>query len=171
LREPAGVLSRAGLIVITRADELAPEQLRALRGRVERLSGGRPVALAVHRPQCLSDGDGARLDLAQLHGKKICAFCGIGNPDSFFATLERAGASVVEKVAFDDHAQYSPAELEHVIRAAQNWQADAVVTTAKDRVKLDGRLFARPLWTLQVCMELTEGQELLERALDSALAK
>ncbi|WP_370151742.1 tetraacyldisaccharide 4'-kinase [Ferrovibrio sp.] len=96
--------------------------------------GGRPVF-------------GARLvadpaDAARLRGRRVLAFAGIGRPEKFFATLEQAGAVVVGRESFPDHAPYSPDTIMRLAETAQ--QADAVpVTTAKDHVRLP--VEARPM--------------------------
>src|SRR5262249_46216147 len=53
LREPPSSLRRAGVVVLTRCDQVDATALTALRQRVARLAPKVPIAEAVHRPEGL----------------------------------------------------------------------------------------------------------------------
>ena len=57
----------------------------------------------------------------------ITAMCAIGQPQQFFDFLK--GRYVIDKIAFDDHHQYSPIDLIDIKKGS-------IVTTEKDAVKL-----------------------------------
>jgi len=78
-------------------------------------------------------------EAAQLAGRKVIGFAGIGRPDKFFATLREVGAIINETVAFPDHHPYGKAEIEELIAAAQAANA-VLVTTAKDAVRVPAAL-------------------------------
>ncbi len=68
-------------------------------------------------------------------GKKLLAFAGIGHPEKFFATVEEAGGTIVQKRPFPDHHFYAEDELADLLSEAH--KADlGLVTTAKDAVRL-----------------------------------
>ncbi|MHC4717472.1 MAG: tetraacyldisaccharide 4'-kinase, partial [Planctomycetota bacterium] len=112
-----------------------------------------------HEPTALVVQAGRHLPPTALAGKRVVAFCGIGNPESFFETLERAGAELAERIAFDDHVAYGPAELGRVATAVTSAGAEAAVTTAKDRVKVAASDLSAPLWTVKVEVRVTAGRE------------
>ena len=66
---------------------------------------------------------------------KVLAFCGIGNPEKFFASLEKEGVHMVEKKEFPDHHLYSAVDLDGLRNMAQV-QGASLVTTEKDWVRL-----------------------------------
>lgn len=68
-------------------------------------------------------------------GKKIYAFCGIANPEKFFAMLSATGANIIGTKAFEDHHPYSIAELNALLNAANEEKA-VLVTTAKDMARI-----------------------------------
>jgi tetraacyldisaccharide 4'-kinase len=72
----------------------------------------------------------------------VLAFCGIGRPAKFFATLEEAGIPAAETRAFPDHHPFSEAEARTLIAEAKALGA-ALLTTEKDRVRLKGKTGAR----------------------------
>ena len=74
---------------------------------------------------------------------------GIARPQRVRAAAEAAGLRIADHLAFRDHHRYPPRSLRRIERAAARAGAAGVLTTAKDRVKLAGRL-ALPLWELPV---------------------
>ena len=78
----------------------------------------------------------ANENLEQLKGKKIFAFCGIGNPEAFLNTLKALGADLLGSAVFDDHYLYTQACLDEISKQAQHLKADLVLTTQKDWTKI-----------------------------------
>jgi tetraacyldisaccharide 4'-kinase len=144
LREPAAGLRRAGCVVITRA-ELATD-LEALRAEVELLCGARTAVIASRvRTRGLSLLAGGEVELefeGRAVGQPVAAFCALGNPRAFFEHLRRDGFELCYTRAFRDHHAYTPADVAAVAREAVRRGARALLTTAKDGVKLRGRDFA-----------------------------
>lgn len=89
------------------------------------IGGGRPVVPAVLAPVA-----GER-----LAGARIVAFCGIGRPEKFFATLRGLGADLVDARRFPDHHPFRAGEIAELRRAADRARAH-LVTTAKDIVRI-----------------------------------
>jgi len=74
-------------------------------------------------------------ELAEMAGKPIVAFAGIGNPGKFFAMLRAAGCDLRGEVAFADHHPYSAADLAGLSRRARA-TGSLLATTAKDAMRL-----------------------------------
>jgi tetraacyldisaccharide 4'-kinase len=64
------------------------------------------------------------------------AFCGIARPRQYFAGLEAAGLRLAARLAFADHYPYTRRDLERLQSAARSAGAAALITTAKDQVRL-----------------------------------
>ncbi|QAU49218.1 tetraacyldisaccharide 4'-kinase [Bradyrhizobium guangzhouense] len=75
--------------------------------------------------------------LAQLSGKKVLAFAGIGDPERFFRTLRAGGIEVARTRPFADHHMFSQAELAALAAEAKAEQL-TLVTTEKDLARLRG---------------------------------
>lgn len=74
-----------------------------------------------------------RLTIPQeLEGKRLFAFAGLADNDQFFRSLP----NVVGTLSFPDHHRYRESDLEAIRAAARDVQADLIVTTEKDAVKL-----------------------------------
>ena len=75
--------------------------------------------------------------VAQLFGKRVFAFAGIGDPERFFRTLRASGIDVARTRRFDDHHMFSPEEIAALAAEAQREQL-TLVTTEKDLARLRG---------------------------------
>ena len=87
----------------------------------------RPVPVAMEMP-----GGGC----VDPRGLRVLAFCGIGSPESFRATLAEAGCDVAGFLDFPDHHRYTLSELVGMEERRKELKADLLVTTRKDAVKL-----------------------------------
>lgn len=173
LREPLCGLQRAGVVVLSRSDAVSGEQRRAIRRRAEDLA---PQALwleAVQRPCGLMSADGILEDIGRIAGRRIAAFCGIGNPAGFRHTLKTCNCQLVDFREFPDHHAYSPDDVLSLCRWADGLpDLAAVVCTHKDLVKIRGwHLEAVPLWALAIELVITVGGEEFEAKLATLLSK
>jgi tetraacyldisaccharide 4'-kinase len=166
LREPVGGLTRAGVIVLTRCDQVTSAEVDAIRTWLSRRFAGQPVATTEHRPVELT-GDEQPEPVETLRGRVVGAFCGIGNPAAFRRTLETLGARVVNFRAFPDHHAYTREDVNDLARWADGLPQDALVaTTQKDWVKLRvPALGSRPLRAVRIGLVFREGQEALDAEL------
>jgi len=166
LREPTSALRDADAVVITHADAADEESLASLSQRIGRLAPSASLHIAAHRPVRIIDDNGGELGVEALAGRKVFAFCGIGNPGYFFAMLAGLYARPVRTWALPDHAAYTPERIASLRNQVEQCQADLLVTTQKDFVKLAGLTLPRPVWQLVVDMRITRGaDELLRKVL------
>jgi tetraacyldisaccharide 4'-kinase len=75
---------------------------------------------------------------APLSSAPVFAFAGIAKPDDFFGGLERSGWQMAGRRAFPDHHIYSPRDADTLQRSARESGAEALATTSKDAVRLEG---------------------------------
>ena len=169
LREPLCALRDAGAVVVTRSDRVAPAELQALRCRLRRLAPDASLHAAVHQAVKLVDENGSDGPLSELAGRRVFAFCGLGNPQAFFATVAGLGAELVGIEALDDHATYSRAVVEAIARSAKSAGAELLLTTQKDAVKLSGASPGLPLRILVVEMRVVEGEAELAEGIRAAV--
>lgn len=80
--------------------------------------------------------DSRREPLSWLAGRRVAAFAGLARNEQFFEMLARLGADLATATGFGDHHVYSEGDLDEIERRARSAGAAAIVTTAKDRVKI-----------------------------------
>jgi tetraacyldisaccharide 4'-kinase len=136
LREPMRAFRRTHAVVITRADLVDSATLDAIEGRIREEQKDVPMFRCNLKLDRVLDPGGGTQSIETLRGRRVFAFCGIGNPESFYGQLERAGAELVGARRFSDHHPYTAGEVSEVIAEAKSKQAELVVTTEKDWVKL-----------------------------------
>lgn len=174
LREPPQALSRADGIVITRADQVHAPSLDEILSRVSRLSDGKPVATACHRPLGYRLSRPPSYDewLApkELSGRAVVAFSGIGNPYAFRDSLERLGCRLQRFFIFRDHHLYTEREMRILEEATRQTKAECLLTTEKDFCRLPpGRPWDVPLGRLVVEFAWLSGSAEITELLRNAL--
>ncbi len=140
LREPISALGRASCILITRADTLTAKDHQALLGELREHVHGKPIFFSknkVTRVWSLREGPEAGSARTKIQDKPLFAFCGLGTPESFLATLKSTGAEVTGYMWFQDHHIYNEKDLQKLTRDAERTGAKILVTTTKDAVKLE----------------------------------
>jgi len=133
LREPVEGLNRANAIILTHSKNANPETEKAVSG----------YGVTVYH----ANYEATKFDYS---GKSIAAFCGIASPQHFRRLLIDNGAKLVLFSEFPDHHVYSQAEFREFEQAALTSGAEAIVTTAKDAVKLVSEYFHMPLGIVDV---------------------
>ena len=172
LREPASGLRRAQVVVLSRADMLDAEERDRIRRRAFVLSPQAAWCEAVHEPVAMVDHLGATVALDAAAGQSIAAFCGIGNPAGFRHTLGTLGCHVAAWREFPDHHAYTRGDVESLSEWARGANAERVVCTRKDLVKLRvGALGGRPLHALGVELHFTAGERQLWALLEPLIER
>jgi len=150
LREPRNALKRAHIAVLTSTEGdvivtgsgIQIPHIPVFRGR--RIPGN----LVRGREKDL-------FPLEYLRGKKVCAFSGIAEPDSFRKILEPLCGDVARFVPFPDHHAYDEGEVAYIKKICDDCHAQVILTTEKDGMKL-ARFpdFFRDLYRLRIQMEI-----------------
>ena len=163
LRESPRALARADCVVMTRADDL--EQAAKLREEIEVLAPRIPIFTSRTKLRTLA---GLNNDAVSGKVTRFAAFCGIGNPKSFFDLLTRNAYSIAYQQAFRDHHKYSQNDLDTLSHKARVRDAQALVTTEKDAVKLGALGLTIPVYVAEIEIDIDRGEE-FTRLVSSAL--
>ena len=170
LREPLSALQRAQAVVFTRCQApVGPDTLK-------RLPAHCPVFCSVHTPliragkAAAGGASGDVTTLTGLTGKRVLAFAGLADNQQFFDCLEQAGCRVVHALAFGDHHRYPPGDRERICRRALQADAELLVTSFKDWVKIEhGPSWPLPLVAVDVTIRLLGDPLPFQRLISSVL--
>ena len=183
LREPKTQLRRAHLAVLSRCDMIEKDELSQLHAQVEKLlrntkdkseSFPKVIVHSQHQPVALLGSDGSKHQPVELQGKKVFAFCGIGNPQTFEDTLTELGADVIGHYHFGDHYVYDELDAKLLLDWRSQYQADWLVTSEKDWVKLKeitAIAKIKELFWLKVETRITHGKDELGQNIVKLLEK
>ncbi len=101
--------------------------------------------------------------VADLHGRQVLAFAGIGDPEKFFASVAEAGIAITKRVAFADHYRFTAEDAAELIMEADELGL-ALISTEKDRARMMGdpliETLARRTHVLPVSMAIEEAGEM-----------
>jgi tetraacyldisaccharide 4'-kinase len=172
LREPLCGLRRAHCLVLSRADMLTANERQAVRERLCRFAPSAAWLEVSHAPTRLIGAAGTTDAIESLRGRRVAAFCGIGNPDGFRHTLTVSGYELTGLREFPDHHAYARQDITSLHDWARRQSIDAVLCTHKDLVKIGlDSLGGHPLWAVGVGLRFLSGRELLEARLQPLAAR
>jgi len=138
LREPLYGIKRADVIIVTRADR--PFDQGQTQAIFKYYCGDKvPVMYfysTIARLRHIETGE--VYDATSFAGWNVAVACGIGNPQAFAEDILQIGINIVSESFFGDHHAFKQDDLDRIIRAARDSGADAIVTTEKDAVRLEG---------------------------------
>jgi len=165
LREPLSGLERADAVVLTRS----AGREEALEKEIQRYSNA-PIIKSRMVPVRLKDRKGNIIPLEKAAGTEVVAFCGIGNPASFYWILKELKFHIKRFVTFRDHVRYNQRNLKRFEKKISHSCAEYFVTTEKDLIKLPESFFNRcPVYAVEIELELFEGKEQLLNLIEKSI--
>jgi tetraacyldisaccharide 4'-kinase len=142
LREPPGSLSRADLIVVRGS---------AINEEIIKFAAGKEIINVSVLPDGLKSIPGNKpLPVSNLKGKKVIAFCGIGDPDGFRRMILGSGAELRYFKSYRDHYRYTERDIAGLKEKYRSSGGEMALTTAKDAVKLMKFKIDFPLYSLDI---------------------
>jgi len=146
LREPLDGLSRSGALVITKAGPDDESTINRIKADLRKYNKDAPMFVSRH------GASGVLLGLAQherpsqrnrplepvdwLKGRRVYAFCAIGEPESFVRSLRESGAVIAGTRFLRDHHRFRPSDIKSVSGSAASSGAHWIMTTEKDIMRL-----------------------------------
>ncbi len=173
LREPLSALKRADAVVITRCDQVTNIELHQLEEKLRSINPHMLIAKSIHAPICAKSHDNKYIAIQQLKGKKIFAFCGIGNPDAFSNTIKQLGSNLVGLKVYNDHHHYTNSDIADISNQAEHSNADLILTTQKDCTKTLQLTQVKeniPFAYLAIELKFLTGEDKLIQLIEDALA-
>lgn len=168
LREPRSGVARADCVVITRTEQV--ENTSAIKDTVRQLTSTIPILFSRMVKSGVRTLGGKVVDQTDLLAQPVAAFCGVGNPESFFSGVRREGFKTAFTKAFPDHHQYRQADLDRLVNDANLQGVVALLTTAKDASKLSTVKVELPCYVLDIQISI-EGERALVELIRKACGK
>jgi len=167
LRERPSALARADLVALSAEDD---EAAAAAMADLTRLFGPGRVLRVRRRPAGFTSLDGT----GAAPPRRAYLLTGIARPERVARDLAAEGVPVAGHDAFADHHRFRADELAATFESAAAAGADALVTTAKDAVRLPLATMAsgpRPVIVFRVRCELDDLDSFRKRVLAAAEAR
>lgn len=169
LREPLKNLKRAGAIVITRTNLVG--DIENIKAQILKFNPHCPIFTAKNKISELIELNEfsakrqrreATADYRPLTNNRFLAFCALGNPDNFFEQLRREDFNLISTQKFPDHHFYTQKDIEKLEEKARAGDAETLLTTAKDAVKLKDLKFNLPCVVAESKMIFDDEKKLRE---------
>lgn len=184
LREPLQNLARADLFLFTKTDQSSKLSRQELRKTIAKYNDKAPVVESVHNPKNFVEiADWYKgvsqntLTLDELKDQNVIVFSAIGNPSSFEQTLAAIGVNILEAVRYPDHHDYGMLEMQYLSERVETLNAVALITTAKDAVKIptefiySDREILLYVLNMDICLTDTDGDKVLQDGILKAIKK
>jgi tetraacyldisaccharide 4'-kinase len=110
--------------------------------------------------------------MRNLFDKKIVALSGIGDPKSFEQVLVQANLKIIKHLVFPDHYWFTEDDVKNIIDSKKQLNADCIVTTEKDAIRLRDRygnfLTSENVIVAEIQQEIIDGKETLVEMIQQA---
>lgn len=150
---------RAKEFIITKADLVNERDVNRIKNYLKR-KFEKEVSVAKHGVHNLCDVDGNMKPLFWVKDKRVLIFSGLANPLNFEKTVISLKPSYIERIDFKDHHSFKPKDIALIRKRAEKIDADYVLTTEKDFVKLPENMKINNLLILKIKFTMLEDNTL-----------
>jgi tetraacyldisaccharide 4'-kinase len=157
LREPLKELKRADIFVITKTPFCEGGIRGALSEELRGINPEAPVYFSGYRIHKVRDADGNEYPIEILKDKKVFAFCGIANPESFKQNVLSVSVNLCEFKAYRDHYRYCKSDANYIEKQGRALGCDFLITTEKDMVKLKELKIPSNILYIEIGFDINKG--------------
>ena len=158
LREPKSALSRADVIIVTRAKFAF--DINAIKRDLRQVAPNADLYHAGFVCENVVGKDQTR-PVKYLEDKSVFLFAGVGNFRSLRRQVSALSGDLDCALELSDHQVYDDAELTRIRQIVEDHDSDVILTTFKDWVKLGDFDFGREICYLDLSVDLDPGEEKL----------
>lgn len=151
-------LNRASEFIITKADLVNEKEVEKIRKFLARYK--KNISIARHGVSSFCDFEGNMKPLFWVKGKRVLLFSGLANPLNFEKTVISLDPEYTERVDFMDHHHFKDKDFKNIKRRAEHMDADYIITTEKDLVKLPRNFKLKNTFVLKIKFIMLEDNTL-----------
>jgi tetraacyldisaccharide 4'-kinase len=138
---PAGCLrekdySRANLIVLTHADEVAAEKISEIKTKFLSKFDSKKIFSGKHKQAGIFLFDEQKIEVNDYKNKNFLVIAAIGSFSGFVQSVENLGIQVAQKLQYPDHYNYSESDIIKFLDIIKKHDLAGIITTQKDWTKL-----------------------------------
>jgi tetraacyldisaccharide 4'-kinase len=159
LREPVSSIKRADVVVLS--EPLSESNERIIKKKIMRYKADLPFFHCYRYPIGFYTVKGDNpLKEGFFRSKNIISLAAIAQPEAFENDLRNMGFILAKTYRFSDHHYYTEEEVEAIARSAKKLDAEAIITTQKDAVRLSYiKEVEPPIIYLKIEMKVREKQK------------
>ncbi len=167
---PAGRLrekdyARADFIILTHADMIREQERLNIKEKILTDFDGDRIFMGAHVPSGIFFHNKTEVGRSDYSNKKFLVAAGVGSFSGVCNTARQAGVVIGATQEYKDHHHYKPQDIDNLISVMKTKKCDAILTTAKDWVKLETLMNGRsdiqllPIYVLRVAFEFLSQYE------------
>lgn len=151
-------LNRATEFIITKSDLVSEREVEKTKKYLKRYK--KEVSIAKHGVSSFCDLKGNMKPLFWVKGKRVLLFSGLANPLNFEKTVISLDPEYIERVDFMDHHNFKSRDFKNIKKRAELMDADYIITTEKDLVKLPRNFKLDNTYVLKIKFTMLEDNTL-----------
>ena len=136
LRETTTSLKRANIVLINDLKDYSSDTQKNILLKSQQQTAAKVLPVDFHAREFINMATGKKSPMNRLAGRNFFLVSGIAFPKRFYKMVEACGACIVAHHYYSDHHSYSPADATFILESFQTSDADSIVTTSKDAIKL-----------------------------------
>lgn len=151
LREPVAALNRSSAFLITGQNENNRKRSDAFAELLRSKFKGVPVFTSSVSAPTLVDAHENIVNAQDIN--KAYLFCAIANPERVTASVNNLDINILGSTEYKDHSTYHQHTITSLCEKATQTNAECLITTSKDFVKVKDFHFTLPLFVLHITQE------------------
>jgi len=166
LREPLNALKRADIFILTQTDAISNTD--DLVTKLKHINPQALIAESIHKAVGFNSivHPDIFLEPNSFKNKRAVVFSGIGNPQGFENCICGLGINITKSFRFADHYNYSQTDIDNIIKESQQVNADIIITTQKDAVKIkEFKISGFDILVLNIKLSITKDEAEFHRRL------
>lgn len=167
LRESEKSLSDADAIIWTKVEP--GSDITSQRKTIQSVLPTGTPEFRIEFHQTITDPDGNSVPQEKLRDHRFLLFAGVGDFVSLHSQLVHARLPLAGWIEFADHQDYDDASYRHICETASQVNADVLLTTGKDLVKLDRSKLPLECFTLALELHVTPSMNSLIEMIEATI--
>ena len=161
LREPINKLSCADVFILTKTDEAKNKE--ELKKEIRLINRDALIIESIYRPVCFIMQD-KTVGLDFIGNKKVFLLSSIANPFYFERIISKLNCNIIGHLKYQDHYEYSYSDITKIEKKFNDSEADYLITTEKDTVRLNSVQIPKelPIYSLKIEFEISNSDKLVE---------
>ncbi len=160
LREPVSALKRCDAFILTGITDELKERATKFGELLQKRFPDKPVFYTSYQSTGVISLQDNTLQEVSSMPTPLFGFCGIAQPELFQKSIAAQDISLSGFMPLKDHQQFKPGLIKKITDQAQSTNANGLITTEKDLVKLQKDIFNLPCFALK--MEVRADQDFLD---------
>lgn len=173
MRESMSAFGRADIVVITKANQVTPEKIMAIKDKLKPWVASESIFLAYINLESWilkKDGESEIVAKERIPAGKYIAFSAIGNPSGFYSFLRDVGVEVVASRSYRDHHIFTRDDVNYLKNIARKLGTDGFICTEKDLTNLPEDVdFEQALYIPRIAVSMGEDELRFRRYIQEKL--